>query len=125
MKFTYIIWSPQGEKPPTVTFTRRWAAENEAKRLSLAHPNQVFHVCKIKSTTVAGQSAYFGKWRPSKNRFAVSCRSSQTVSATGEPWKEWRPSENVRVVVSESDLIDEQPHDDLTYRLGMAAMVNV
>ena len=106
MRFTYIIWSPQGEKPPTATFTRRWAAENEAQRLSLAHPNQVFHVCKIKSATVAGQSAYFGKWRPAKSyRGPYTGISKRVVEA-----------------VSEADLIDEA--STIPYRLGMNAMVN-
>lgn len=121
MKFTYIIWSPQGEKPPTVTFTRRWAAENEAKRLSLAHPNQVFHVCKIKSTTVAGKSAYFGKWRPRKIVEEKPLKFYRRPSGSQEPWKEWKPAENVRSVVSEADLIDEQS-PDLMYRLSMAAV---
>ena len=67
MRNQYIIWSPQGTKPPTVTLSLRWRAENEAKRLSGLHPNQVFHVCKIKSSTVDGKSAYFGKWRPRKS----------------------------------------------------------
>ena len=63
---TYIIWSPQGVKPPSVVFNRRFLAEREAQRISKLHPNQVFHVCKIKSATVGGVSAYFDQWRPNE-----------------------------------------------------------
>lgn len=107
---TYIVWSPQGQTPPTVTFNRRWAAENAAKRLSQSHPNSVFHVCKVKSTTIAGQTTYFGQWRPRREK-------------KNDPWMNWKSAETVQAAaVSEADLIDEQPVDVL-YRLGMAAMV--
>lgn len=122
MSFTYIIWSPQGEKPPTVTYNRRWKAENEAKRLSLTHPNQVFHVCKIKSATVAGQSAYFGKWRPRKKVAEEKpFKLYRRPSGSTEPWTEWKPAEHFHVAFSEADLIDEQS-PDMLYRLGMAAV---
>ncbi len=68
---TYIIWSPQGVTPPSVVFNRRFLAEKESRRLSKLHPNQVFHVCKVKSATVNGSSAYFGHWRPRKKPDAI------------------------------------------------------
>lgn len=113
--FTYIVWSPQGEKPPTVTYNRRWKAEYEAKRLSQVYPNQVFNVCKVKSTTVAGQSAYFGKWRPKK-------QSKSFIDHTVFDGHYGPKEECAGCAVSEADLIDDQS-PDMLYRLGMAKLV--
>lgn len=68
MKNQFIVWSPQGEKPPTCVYNYRWQADKEAKRLSVEHPNQLFNVCKIKSTAINSETEYFGKWRPNKSR---------------------------------------------------------
>jgi hypothetical protein len=103
VSFSYIIWSPQGEQPPSVVFNRRYQAESEAKRLSVAHPNQVFHVCKIKSSSIAGQSAYFGKWRPKKTY-------PKCVEVTYGIFKQHGELSNTQeptVAVSEADLISD------------------
>jgi hypothetical protein len=97
VSFSYIIWSPQGEQPPSVVFNRRYQAEAQAKRLSVAQPNQVFHVCKIKSSTIAGQSAYFGKWRPKKKYPKAVEITRMAMSYEPAP----------PVAVSEADLISD------------------
>lgn len=120
MRVSYIIWSPQGSSPPSVTFTRRWLAQRESERLSLAHPDQVFHVCKVKSATVAGQTAFFGKWRPlapgvrtaKKPKLRdVEGRHYPECNALCRPGKHNHyfigNGSNGSVVVSEADLIDE------------------
>jgi hypothetical protein len=45
----FMIWSPEGVKPPKQRFSKEWQAEGIALKLALQFPNQKFYVLQSKS----------------------------------------------------------------------------
>lgn len=83
-KAKYVVIAEGGEAP-TKHHNERWMAAQEADRLAIKHPGQIFHVAKIKSTVVAGEARPKGE---------DNYRKQMTARAEMEPgmWVKVRPA---------------------------------